>query len=220
MNLDYFSAFIIGLLGSGHCIVMCGGISTMLTTAISKTADDKKYQIVFAYNLGRIASYSFIGALVALTSSLAAKSIGFPVIALKSIAGIFLVLLGLYLGQWLMWLSHIEHIGKSLWQYISPKTKKFIPIKNSRSAFALGALWGWLPCGLVYSTLTWSLASADVINGMLIMLFFGIGTLPALLSISLGTISVKALLSKTLFRKSAAVMLILYGIYTILIAYL
>lgn len=219
MTLDYFSAFVIGLLGSGHCIVMCGGISTMLTTAISKEINHKKYRIVFAYNFGRIASYSVIGALVALTSSMTAKNIGVPISALKTIAGVFLILLGLYLGQWLMWLSHVEHIGKKLWRYISPNTKKFIPIKNTRSAFALGALWGWLPCGLVYSTLTWALASANVVNGALIMLFFGLGTLPALLSVSLGTISVKSLLSNLLFRKLAAILVILYGIYTILIAY-
>jgi sulfite exporter TauE/SafE len=220
MTLDYLSAFIIGLLGSGHCIVMCGGISTMLTTAISKNISHKKYHIVFAYNFGRIVSYSVIGALVALTSSMATKNIGIPISALKSIAGIFLILLGLYLGQWLMWLNHIEHLGKKLWRYISPKTKNFIPIKDTRSAFALGALWGWLPCGLVYSTLTWALASADAVNGALIMFFFGLGTLPALLSVSLGTISIKSLLSNIYFRKLAAILVILYGIYTILIAYL
>ncbi len=220
MSLDFFSAFIIGLLGSGHCVVMCGGISTMLTTAISNTAQQKKYAIVFAYNFGRIASYSLIGALVALTSSMAAKNIGLPVSLLKTIAGIFLILLGLYLGQWLMWLSHVERLGKGIWRYVSPRTKKFIPIKNIQSAFALGALWGWLPCGLVYSTLTWALASADTINGALIMFFFGLGTLPALLSVSLGTISVKTLLNHTLFRKLAAILVILYGFYTILIAYI
>ncbi len=220
MTLDYFSAFVIGLLGSGHCIVMCGGISAMLTTAISEDIKHKKYRVIFAYNFGRIASYSVIGALVALTSSMAAKNIGLPISALKTIAGIFLILLGLYLGQWLMWLSHVEHIGKKLWRHISPNTKKFIPIKNTRSAFALGALWGWLPCGLVYSTLTWALASADAVNGALIMFFFGLGTLPALLSVSLGTISIKTLLSNSLFRKLAAILVILYGIYTILIAYL
>lgn len=220
MTLDYFSAFIIGLLGSGHCIVMCGGISTMLTTAISPNISTKKYRIVFAYNFGRIASYSLIGALVAFTSSMAAKNLGMPISVFKTVAGVFLILLGLYLGQWLMWLSHVEHLGKKLWQHISPKTKQFIPIKNTRNAFALGALWGWLPCGLVYSTLTWALASADVINGALIMFFFGLGTLPALLSVSLGTISVKSLLGMPLFRKFAAIIVILYGIYTILIAYL
>jgi sulfite exporter TauE/SafE len=220
MSLDFFSAFVIGLLGSGHCVVMCGGISTMLTTAISNTPQHKKYAIVFAYNFGRIASYSLIGALVAFTSSMAAKNMGFPVSLLKTIAGVFLILLGLYLGQWLMWLSHVERLGKGAWRHISPRTKKFIPIKNIQSAFALGALWGWLPCGLVYSTLTWALASADTINGAVIMLFFGLGTLPALLSVSLGTISVKSLLSHTLFRKSAAILVILYGFYTILIAYI
>tara|TARA_R110000744_G_scaffold151810_2_gene265446 strand:+ start:2462 stop:3124 length:663 start_codon:yes stop_codon:yes gene_type:complete len=220
MNLDFFSAFVIGLLGSGHCVVMCGGISTMLTTAISDNARHKKYAIIFAYNFGRIASYSLIGALVAFTSSMAAKNIGFPVAILKTIAGVFLILLGLYLGQWLMWLSRVEHLGKNIWRYISPHTKKFIPIKDIKSAFALGALWGWLPCGLVYSTLTWSLASADVLNGALIMFFFGLGTLPALLSVSLGTISIKSLLSHTLFRKLAAMLVVIYGIYTILIAYL
>ncbi len=220
MSLDFFSAFVIGLLGSGHCVVMCGGISTMLTTAISNTPQHKKYAIVFAYNFGRIASYSLIGALVAFTSSMAAKNMGFPVSLLKTIAGVFLILLGLYLGQWLMWLSHVERLGKGVWRHISPRTKKFIPIKNIQSAFALGALWGWLPCGLVYSTLTWALASADTINGALIMLFFGLGTLPALLSVSLGTISVKSLLSHTLVRKSAAILVILYGFYTILIAYI
>ena len=219
MTLDFFSAFIIGLLGSGHCIVMCGGISTMLTTAISEQARHKKFAIVFAYNFGRIASYSLIGAIVAFTSSMAAKNMGFPLVIFQTIAGVFLILLGLYLGQWLMWLSRIEHLGKNIWRYISPLTKKFIPIKNVKSALALGALWGWLPCGLVYSTLTWSLASADTVNGALIMFFFGLGTLPALMSVSLGTFSVKSLLTQPLFRKLSAILVISYVIYSIIIAY-
>lgn len=219
MNLDLFSAFLIGLLGSSHCLVMCGGISTMLTTAIANNSQHKKVSIVFCYNLGRIASYSLIGALVAFTGSMAAKSIGLPIIVLKTIAGVFLILLGLYLGQWLMWLSQIEQLGKGIWRYLSPKTKQFIPIKNSQNAFALGAIWGWLPCGLVYSTLTWALASANVINGALIMFFFGLGTLPALLTISIGVVNVKSLLSNTLFRKIAAILVIFYGTYSVLIAY-
>lgn len=219
MTLDYLSAFIIGLLGSGHCIVMCGGISTMLTSAIADETQFKKLQIVFAYNFGRIFSYSLIGGIVAFTSSMASKSIGIPIYLFQITAGVFLILLGLYLGRWLMWLSHIEHTGKFIWRYIAPKTKKFIPITSTKSAFALGTLWGWLPCGLVYSTLTWALASANIINGTLIMLFFGLGTLPALLSISLGAVSIKPLLSNDLFRKSTAIMVILYGIYSIYIAY-
>jgi sulfite exporter TauE/SafE len=219
MSLDFFSAFIIGLLGSGHCIVMCGGISTMLTTAIAKEHTQHQYIIILAYNIGRISTYALIGALVAFSGSIAAKNMGLPISALKTIAGIFLILLGLYLGQWLMWLTQVERLGKSLWQYISPLTKKFIPITNAKNAFALGALWGWLPCGLVYSTLTWALASADAFNGALIMFSFGLGTLPALFSVSIGTLSVKTLLTNVTFRKITAIFVISYGIYSIVIAY-
>jgi sulfite exporter TauE/SafE len=219
MSLDFFSAFIIGLLGSGHCIVMCGGISTMLTTAIAKEHTKHQYIIILAYNIGRISTYALIGALVAFSGSIAAKNVGLPISALKTIAGIFLILLGLYLGQWLMWLTQVERLGKSLWQYISPLTKKFIPITNAKNAFALGALWGWLPCGLVYSTLTWALASADAINGALIMFSFGLGTLPALFSVSIGALNVKALLTNVTFRKITAIFVISYGIYSIVIAY-
>ena len=239
MTLDYLSAFVIGLLGSGHCIVMCGGISTLLTSAIkvnqqhkdltnntltnntltNNTLTNNRYIIVLAYHIGRILSYSVIGAVVAFTSSIAVKNIGISIVFLKTITGFFLILLGLYIAKWLMWLNYIELLGKHIWRYLSPKTKRFIPIQNSQSAFFLGCLWGWLPCGLVYSTLTWALASANIIDGFFIMLFFGLGTLPALLSLSLGVFNIKALLSQKLFRNVTAILIILYGIYTIVIAY-
>ena len=219
MNIDLFSAFIVGLLGSGHCIGMCGGITSMLTAALPQNTEKSKTALVLFYHAGRIFSYSFIGALVGFTGSIASKNIGLPLAGMRIIAALFLILLGLYLGQWLMWLNKIESIGKILWNKISPYSKKLIPVDSHTKAISLGFLWGWLPCGLVYSTLTWALASANIINGTLIMLFFGLGTLPALLSISLGAVSIKPLLSNDLFRKSTAIMVILYGIYSIYIAY-
>jgi len=67
-----------------------------------------------------------------------------------------MILLGLYLGQWLMWLNRIEALGKYLWQYISPLASKAIPVNSPAKALSLGVIWGWLPGGLVYSTLTWA----------------------------------------------------------------
>jgi uncharacterized protein len=217
VNLDLLSAFVIGLLGSGHCVVMCGGISSMLTTAIDQNGS-KKYLQVTGYHLGRILSYSLFGAIVGFTGSMAIKGFGLPLDALQIVAGIFLILLGLYIGQWFMGLTKIEAIGKYLWRFISPYTKKLIPVRNTRQALALGVLWGWLPCGLIYSTLSWSLASGSTVNGALIMLFFGLGTLPAMMTASLGILNIKPLLVNNIFRNTVALLLISYGSYTLSVA--
>ena len=149
---------------------------------------------------------------------MAAKNLGLPLTVLHIISGIFLILLGLYLGQWLMWLTYIEKLGQNLWRVISPQSKKLIPINTLPKAFSLGILWGWLPCGLIYSTLTWALASANALHGALIMLAFGLGTLPALITMSLGIDKLKYLLSHQFFRKLMALLLIIYGIYQLTIA--
>jgi len=236
MNLDFFSAFIIGLLGSGHCIAMCGGITTMLTSALpasnkyqdqqiavnnqaSRLLPTNKASLVVCYNLGRIISYSFIGGIVGYTGSIAAKNIGMPLASLRILSAIFMILLGLYLGQWLMWLNRIEALGKRLWQYISPLASKVIPVNSPMKALGLGLIWGWLPCGLVYSTLTWALASGDMYTGASIMLFFGLGTLPALVTLSIGFASIKNSLVKPVLRKTMALALISFGIYSFIVAY-
>jgi len=235
MNLDLFSAFIIGLIGSGHCIAMCGGITTMLTSALptsgnyeqqipinNQSIPNKIYSkaiLVFCYNFGRICSYALIGAIVGFTGSIAAKNIGMPLAGLRIISAIFMILLGLYLGQWLMWLNRIEALGKHLWRFISPLASKAIPVDSPIKALTLGAVWGWLPCGLVYSTLTWALASGDILTGASIMAFFGLGTLPALLTLSLGLNSIKNNLVKPILRKTMALLLISFGIYSFIVAY-
>lgn len=236
MTLDLFSAFIIGLLGSGHCIAMCGGITTMLTSAVSPTKkhnaqiipvngntsplhNSSKASLIICYNIGRIASYSLIGAIVGFTGSIAAKNVGLPLAGLRMFSAVFVILLGLYLGQWLMWLNRIEALGKKLWQYISPLASKAIPVDSPIKALCLGTIWGWLPCGLVYSTLTWALASSSLTMGAGIMFFFGLGTLPALLTLSIGFTSIKNNLVKPILRKTMALTLISFGIYSFVVAY-
>ena len=244
MSLDLFSAFIIGFLGSGHCLAMCGGITTMLTSAINQpsrsslpnssaqgdieittvsslpscSAQLKYSNLVVFYHIGRIASYCLIGAIVGFTGSIAAKNIGLPIAGLRLIAAVFLIFLGLYIGQWLLWLNRVEALGKGLWGYISPMAKHVIPVDNYKKSLGLGALWGWLPCGLVYSTLTWALASGSSFTGATIMLFFGLGTLPALIALSFGVGSINKLLVKPAFRKTMAISLIGYGVYSFNVA--
>lgn len=219
MNIDLLSAFVIGLLGAGHCIAMCGGVSGMLLSALPSQANTQKWPLIIGYNIGRIASYSLIGAIVGFTGSMAAKSVGVPLNWLRLVSGFFLILLGLYLGQWFFLLAKIEQGGKLLWRYISPAAKYCLPVDSVKKALLLGAVWGWLPCGLVYSTLTWSLASANPYQGALIMACFGLGTLPALISLSIGVFSLKSLLQSQVFRKIMALSVIAYGIYSVIVAY-
>lgn len=241
MSLDVLSAFVIGLLGSGHCLAMCGGITTMLTNAVTTPPNYQqankqspgnipvrqvtetttcspqysRFSLVLFYHVGRITCYTLMGAIVGLTGSLAAKSLGFPMTGLRVIAALFLILLGLYIGQWLFWLNHIESVGQKWWRYLSPLAKYVIPVNSPAQALGLGGLWGWLPCGLVYSTLTWSLASGSLLNGGAIMLCFGLGTLPALLALSLGLGNIKKYIAQPIFRKVMALNLIGYGIYSL-----
>lgn len=198
---------------------MCGGITTMLTSALSASTNQKKFTLALFYNIGRITTYAFIGAVVAFSSSFLIRHIGLPIVLLQFISALFLILLGLYLGQWFMGLSHIEKVGKSIWSVLSPISKNLLPVNTHLKALCLGGLWGWLPCGLVYSTLTWSLASGNTVQGAMIMAAFGLGTLPMMLGMSLGIVKLQKLILHPLFRKTAAIGIITYGIYSLIIAY-
>jgi sulfite exporter TauE/SafE len=87
-----------------------------------------------------------------------------------------MIALGLYIGGWWFGLRQIEKVGGIIWQKIEPISRRFIPINSLFQAFILGALWGWLPCGLVYTILIWSISTSNAIEGGLLMLSFGLGT--------------------------------------------
>ena len=162
-ELTFGAALLVGLLGSSHCIGMCGGIVAALNMGIDPgpTAARKPvilYQLV--YNSGRIISYVLVGlAAGALGSSLA--ELGVKPIFGKLLAAGFLIALGLYLANWWRGLVVLERLGSKLWRHIQPLGKRLLPIQNPLHAFLLGMLWGWLPCGLVYAAVAWSLTTAD-----------------------------------------------------------
>ncbi len=170
--------FIVGLLGGGHCAGMCGGIvgALSLQTQQGGTA----VLVHLAYNLGRIGSYVIAGLLAGLLGQAAGN-----LLALQNVlylcASLMLIAMGLYLLGFTQFLSLLERGGQALWQRIQPLTKRFLPVRGIAQALPLGLLWGWLPCGLVYSALTTSLASGSAGQGALLMLAFGLGTLPNLL---------------------------------------
>ncbi|MCX7174360.1 MAG: sulfite exporter TauE/SafE family protein [Proteobacteria bacterium] len=184
----YIAVFLVGLLGGVHCAAMCGGIVSALTAQMpvrptSQTRQTAAWHLHLAYNIGRIFSYTLAGAVMGTIGSLGLLFDGIlPVqMALYVVANLMLVALGLYLTGLTQALAFTERLGQKLWAKIQPLTGRFLPAQSVSQALPLGMLWGWLPCGMVYSVLTTALVSGSAGRGAGLMLAFGLGTLPNLL---------------------------------------
>ena len=181
----FLAVFLIGLLGGVHCAGMCGGIVSALSLQMPGAAGRSApaWSIHLAYNFGRIASYAIAGALIGALGSLGLLLNNWlPVqLGLYVAANLMMVALGLYLTGLTQTLAFTERAGQWLWRRVQPATKRFLPVRGAAQAFPLGMLWGWLPCGLVYSVLTMTLVSGSAARGAATMLAFGLGTLPNLM---------------------------------------
>ena len=134
-------------------------------------------------------------------------------IGLQLIAAVIMIALGLYLGGWWFGLLKVEQMGSGLWKYIEPIGRKLIPVQTMSGALGLGLVWGWLPCGLIYSVLIWALAVANPIEGALLMLSFGLGTLPNLLLMGIFAAQLGRYLQKVWLRKIAGVLVVVFGLW-------
>jgi hypothetical protein len=124
-----------------------------------------------------------------------------------------LVALGLYLaGVWGA-VRQLEKMGGGLWRHLQPYTTRLLPVNTVFRALGLGALWGWLPCGLVYSVLLSALASGSAAKGALIMLAFGLGTLPNLVAIGLFWDTIKSWVQSPRVRLAAGLLVASFGVY-------
>ncbi|EON92872.1 hypothetical protein MARLIPOL_08964 [Marinobacter lipolyticus SM19] len=217
LYLSYPSAFLIGLLGSTHCLAMCGGISASLSLALPVGRGFRLRQtlMLLAFNGGRIGSYTVIATLIALLTTSAADQWAQLAPVLRSIAGILLILMGLSMGQWWQGIRYIERVGAPVWKVLSPLTRRFLPVHHAWQALALGSLWGWLPCGLIYSTLGWAALQPSVGSAATTMVFFGLGTLPSMLATGYAATWIKKLQGQQQIRQLTGVLLIGFGIWTL-----
>lgn len=208
------AAFVFGLLGGAHCIGMCGGIMSALTFAVppSMRSKTRLTGLLLGYNLGRITSYMIAGGLVALLGTLVAITPAVRLI-LQVLAAVMLILMALYIADWWKGLLRVEAVGKRLWRHLEPVGRGLMPVVKVPQAMALGAVWGWLPCGLVYSMLAWSLATADPLMGIALMGAFGLGTLPALLATGLAAHQLGGLIRHPATRTLAALSIIAFALW-------
>jgi len=181
------AAFLIGLFSTIHCIGMCGSIIGALSLSLPASIRDnrlKRFSFVTSYNIGRILSYTVAG--------LIAGGIGMGIFEASGLASghtiihtislVMMVTIGLYLAGWLPQVAYFEKAGVPIWRQLEPIGRKMMPVDSMLKAFVYGMIWGWLPCGLVYTVLIWTLTSGSASNGALTMLAFGLGTLPTLIS--------------------------------------
>ncbi|MDH5472227.1 MAG: sulfite exporter TauE/SafE family protein [Gammaproteobacteria bacterium] len=219
-EFTYFSAFVIGLMSGVHCIGMCGGIVGALSFGINKQLNQSGhsyFSMLLGYNLGRLTSYTLAGAFMGglgwlVSYWLAIRNLQ---LGLQLLAAIIMILLGLYLSGWWTVLKHIENAGGLVWKHIEPASKKLLPVKRFSQALILGVLWGWLPCGLVYSVLVWSVSTGDFQQGALLMLSFGLGTLPNLLAMGLFARRLNDWAGKRWIRQLAGSLIICFGLWSL-----
>lgn len=206
------TALMLGLLGSGHCLGMCGG----LAGAFGMGSNGHISLRLVTYNLGRISTYAALGAAMGLLGASAVAVAPMLAVILRGIAGLLLIALGLYVAGWWLGLAKVESIGLVLWRRLEPLRRRLPPPHHPGSAYALGLVWGLLPCGLVYSTLGLALSSGQPLAAAGIMAAFGLGTLPSMLASGAAARQLKALLQRRGLRSIAGLIMIGFGVWALL----
>jgi sulfite exporter TauE/SafE len=209
------TAFLAGLLGSAHCLGMCGGISGLFALHASVRGLSRQLPMALVYNAGRLASYALLGFAVAAVGSRFAAltpAVGKPV---RLIAGAVIILIGLQIAFNFRALGFLERMGGAAWSRISPFAGRLLPVTSLPRALGLGLLWGLIPCGLVYSVLLVAATSARALDGALVMLAFGLGTAPAMLLTGLGAARLAQLMQDRRTRLGAGLLIVMLGILTL-----
>jgi sulfite exporter TauE/SafE len=212
----YGMLFLFGLFGGTHCLGMCGGIVGALGMGGAP-----RFSLHLAYNLGRLGAYICAGLLAgALGAALGAGGMAAAAqaqtrLALMLFANLMLLAAGLYLMGLPRILAFAEKQGQRLWRHIQPASRRFLPVRHAGQALPLGFLWGWLPCGLVYGALGSALGSASPVSGALVMLAFGLGTLPNLLLAGFILARFRAAVQSPWLRRLAGALIFAYGAYGI-----
>ena len=207
------ASFITGFLGSAHCFGMCGGISGLFAVNASVTSLRAQFPKAIAYNLGRILTYAIIGAAVAVLGKSAVASIPALMAPIRLASGALIIFVGLQLAFGWRILAPLENAGARLWKRIAPAAKGLVPVNTIPQALGLGLIWGWLPCGLVYSVLLLAATTAEPAGGGLVMIAFGLGTMPAMVATGVSASKLAQFMSGK--RVGAGLLIVLLGLATI-----
>jgi uncharacterized protein len=186
-GLTLGAALILGIAASGHCLVMCGGISSALGLASAKSPDGQpRVPLIVAYQVGRIVSYAIAGGLLggALGSvvdwlDMDAVRRGLRVLSAAALVVAALVAFGTLRDPG-------SRVGQLLWRRIAPIGRRLLPVTSVARALGFGMVWGWMPCGFAYTVILIAALEHDALRSAATMLAFGMGTAPTMVALGYG----------------------------------
>lgn len=210
------AAFLMGFLGSPHCLGMCGGLVTAFGLSMQEVSPAKRRALIGTYHLGRLLSYSLLGVI----AGLAGTALLAPFMVGNSLPRILLGLVLVFIGVTMLgapFLNKLERVGMRFWQWLTPLRKKVFPLTTFPRALMAGLLWGFLPCGLVYGALMMAVVGHSLTTGAMLMFVFGLGTVPMLVATQ-GTVNwLQGHIGRLRLRQVNGVVMVLSGLAVIAI---
>lgn len=213
-GLFLLTALSAGFFGSPHCFGMCGGIISALGFAVRNDSPSKRLAFQLLYHTGRLGSYTFLGLMTGLLGQAVLSPLAGSIWPYAA-GSLMMFLVGLYLTGWWRGLDRLEKFGARLWQWMGPLRQRFMPVTSPGRALTAGLLWGFLPCGLVYSALAMAVSRGSASVSALAMLAFGLGTLPMMLMTGAAAQQLKQKLNEQGWRKANGLLIMAFGIWTL-----
>lgn len=212
-STSYLVALLMGLFSALHCLGMCGSIIGSLTLSLRREIRESKRLLmpfVASYNAGRIVSYSLAGMLAGIAEHVLSLPLGegHGHRILQIISALIMLGAGLHIAGWFPRFAYIEKAGGKFWHRIEPYGRRLVPVETLPRAFVFGMIWGWLPCGLVYTALALAATTGDVVRSTFTMFAFGLGTMPAVMGVGIMTSLMVRLSNMKKFRQAAGITLI------------
>ncbi len=209
------AALLLGLAASGHCLIMCGGISAALGMATARRADGQPMRrLLLGYQLGRIASYTLAGLLAAGIAGGAIAYLDRDAVRSTLRAVTAIVLFGAALAAFGTLRGRLG-ASRVIWSRLAPLGRRLLPVSTLPRAIAFGMIWGWMPCGFVYTVLLLATVAFEPWRGAATMAAFGFGTLPALVLGAFGAQRLGAWTGRTWMRSAAGTVLLASALLTL-----
>jgi uncharacterized protein len=212
-STSYLVALLMGLFSALHCLGMCGSIIGSLTLSLRQEIREQKSTLmpfVLSYNLGRISSYALGGFFAGMLHHVLTLPFGegHGHRLLQILSAVVMAGAGLHIAGWFQRFAYIEKFGAHFWKRIEPYGRRVIPVETLPQAYVFGLVWGWLPCGLVYTALALAATTDSVMRSTLTMFAFGVGTLPAVFGVGIMTSLLVRLSRMNKFRQVTGLILI------------